>query len=404
MFEGMVAGARRVGIPAPAGLAATGQRLRERRAPHDPLRIEAQWDGQRVTAPAILDFDSRTPDTRQLAGCTVGEALARLPGLCAAAPRAQTVVAMAAFVAAGAEGAARGEARDEERIVAAETAQEHLSRLMLDWPVLFGHEPRRERFAVLHHGLAQIGGGRAAYELGGDLLDLVAVELLGGFFRATREPAALREFVERARQGGTIGEALADLIEIGTSTSEHEAVPLLPSLSAQAWGETLGGLPSPQFCRTPSLHGQAHETGVLARHAGSMLVRILLTKGHRIAARLFARVIDLADCASRLRHPLADDMPALLDAAPLGDRAGLAWVETAGGLVLHAVRLDDGRIAEYSIVGPTQWNFHPEGPFMIEGSGWSAASIEAARLRFAALVLSLDPGEGFEIVLKPAEA
>jgi len=397
MFEGVVAGARSVGIPA----AAAGQRVRERRAPREPLHIEARWDGDRVTAPVLLD--SRLPDTQQLVGCTVGEALGRLPGLCPTAPRAQAIAAIAAFAAAGAEGAGRSEARDEERTIAAETAQEHLSRLMLDWPVLFGHAPRRERFAVLHHGLAQIGGSRAAYELGGDLLDLVAVELLGGFFRATREPTALRELVERARQGGTIGEALADLIEIGPSTAEHEAVPLLPLLSAQAWGETLGGLPSPQFCRTPSLHGQAHETGVLARHAGSMLVRILLKKGHRIAARLFARVIDLADCASRLRHPLADDMPMLLDAAPLGDRAGLAWVETARGLVLHAVRLDDGRVAEYSIVGPAQWNFHPEGPFMTEGSGWNAASREVARLRFAALVLSLDPGRDFEIVLKPAD-
>jgi len=373
----------------------------ERRGPQQPARIEARWDGRRLFAPALVD--AALPDAGIFVGCTFDEALDHLGRSSVAAPIAHRIAATAAFAAAGHDAASRNDAGADERAIAVETAQEHLTRLMLDWPLLFGHQPRRERFAEMYRRLARVRDLRAAYELGGDLLDLVAVELLGGFFRAAREPTALREFVDRARRGGTIGEALADLIEMGTSASERDAVPLLPALSAQEWVDELGGLPSPEFSRRPTLQGRPHETGALARHAGSLLVRILLTNGHRIAARLFARVIDLSDCASRLRHPLAADMPVLLDAAPLGERAGLAWVDTARGVVIHALRLDGERVAEYSIVGPTDWNFHPQGALAVEGGGWDAPSIDVARLRFTALVLSLDPGEGFGVVLKGAD-
>ena len=363
--------------------------------PGGKLRLVAIRDAGRVNGVRIEN--SRTSAAQVLIGRTVDEALKLVPTLFSFCTRAQDIAATAACVAAGAPNIGRAEPWAEERALATETAQEHLWRLMVDWPALFGHKPRSERFAELHRRLARLGDARAAYELGGDLLDLVAVELLGGFFIATREPSGLREFVERARRGGTIGAALADLIEMGSSTPEGEAVPLLPTLAAGAWAHELGGVPSADFCTAPTLFGRAHETGVLSRHADSIMVRNLLTQRHRIAARLFARVVDLSDCASRLRHPLASDMPVLVDAAPLGKGAGLACVETTSGLLMHAVRLDGDRIAEYAIVSPTEWNFHAGGPFVREGCGWEATSDDAAMLRLKALALSLDPCVEYEI-------
>lgn len=41
---------------------------------------------------------------------------------------------------------------------------------------------------------------------------------------------------------------------------------------------------------------------------------------------------------------------------------GLGWCEMARGLLLHWVRLDAlGRIADYRVLAPTEWNFHPQG-------------------------------------------
>ncbi|MDT3671473.1 MAG: hypothetical protein ROZ37_14225 [Aromatoleum sp.] len=401
MSEG--AGARS-GIVAARGAApgVAGDGLEERRARPDLLRVEVNWDGERVTDAALVR--APVPEARQLVGLTVDEALQRVGRLDGASPQMQEIAATAALAAAGAVGVTRQEAWAEERAIAAETAQTHLSRLMLDWPALFGHVPRRERFDVLYRRLFQVGNTRSAFDLGGEILDLVAVELLGGFFRATREPTALREFVDRARRGGTIGAALADLIEMGSSTSEPESVPLMPVLTAEAWRHELAGVPSAEFCAAPTLYGKTFETGVLARHADSMLVRILLGNGHRIAARLFARVIDLSDCASRLRHPLADDMPKLVDVSGDGAGFGLAWVETARGQLMHVLRLDGERIADYAVVGPTQWNFNRDGAFAFEGKRWSAPTLRAALLRCNALVLALDPGSEFEIAVKEPSA
>ncbi len=368
-----------------------------------PLRIEARWEGGCVTGVTVRN--PRPQAARVLVGRSAAEAIDLVPALFSVCRQAQRLAASAAFVAAGAPGVSREDAALEERSIAAESAQEHLWRLMLDWPVLFGHTPRRERFANLYRRLALSNDAKAAYDLGGDLLDIVAVELLGGFFRAIREPQGLTEFVERARSGGTIGDTLADLIEMGSSTPEAEAVPLLPCMPAAGWAETLGAVPPEDFCAAPVFEGRAHETGTLSRHAQSLLVRTLLSRGHRTAARLFARAIDLADCASRLRHPMAGDMPLLVDAASPEPGTGIACVETARGLLLHATRLDGDRVAAYGIVAPTEWNFHPEGAFVREAVGWAAPSRDAALLRLRALVLGLDPCIAHEVVLQePGDA
>ncbi len=362
------------------------------------LHLTGRWDGRRVSAVAVAN--ARPLAARVLGGRPVTQVLQLVPSLFSLCSRAQGLAARAACAAAGAPGVARAEAWAEERAIATEAAQEHLWRLMLDWPALFGHEPRRERFAMLHRRLAAAHDAHAAHEMGGELLDLVAVELLCGIFQSMREPRSLAELVERARRGGNIGAALADLVEMGPCAPEGEPVPLLPALPAGAWAHELAGVPAQEFCAAPTFAGRAHETGVLARHADALLVRVLLERGHRTAARLFARVVDLADCASRLRHPLASDMPPLLDAASLGKGAGLACVETARGLLMHAVRVEDGRVADYAIVAPTEWNFHPQGAFAHEGAGWEAATREAALLRLRALALALDPCVDFDVTLE----
>lgn len=362
-----------------------------------PLLLEVRRDGDRVRGVTVTN--PRPAAANLLAGRSIAEAGPLLRTYSDVCVRAQDVAFRMALRAAGVQTEPPPERWEVERMLASEMAQEHLGRLMLDWPALFGHRPRRERFAELHRRLTCTHDARLAFELGGDLLDLVVVELLGGFFGSWRGPRGLREFVECARRGSTVGSTLADLIELGLSTTEQDAVPLLPSLSAGAWAQRFGGVPDEAFCRAPTFDGLAHETGVLARHAGTVHPALLLSHRHRCAARLFSRVIDLSECASRLRHPLTDDMPIVVDSAPLGDHAGLACVETARGLLMHAVRIDGERIAEYAIIAPTEWNFHPEGAFVREALDTETASSAAAPLRLRALALALDPCLPFELRL-----
>lgn len=361
------------------------------------LVLEVRWDGVRVRGVNVIN--PRPDAASLLVGKTLSEARVRVPKLLGPCPYAQGLAYAMAVQAAGITADPLPEAWERERMLAIEMAQQHLWRLMIDWPALFGHPVRRERFTELYRCLAGARDSRLAFQLGGDILDLVVVELLGGFFGSWRGPRGLREFVECARRGSTVGTTLADLIELGSSTAEQDSVPILPSLSAGAWAQRFGGVPDAAFCRAPTFGGRAHETGVLSRHADTVHPALLLTHRHRCAARLFARVIDLSECASRLRHPLASDMPGVFDAAPLGEQAGLACVETARGLLMHAVRVEGGRVAEYAIIAPTEWNFHPEGAFVCESLETEAPSGAALSLRLRALALSLDPCLPFELRL-----
>ena len=101
-----------------------------------------------------------------------------------------------------------------------------------------------------------------------------------------------------------------------------------------------------------------------------------------------------------MRHSLAPDLPALVDAAPLGPGMGISRVETARGVLLHAVRLEGETIADYAIIPPSLWNFHPQGPFVSEALTWQGPNREATLERLRWLALSLDPGKAFNVILR----
>lgn len=371
-------------------------------ATDNPLQLHARLANGHMVDAGVAN--TRPHAAQLLIGRSPAEAVAMVPRLFALCSHAQgTAARLACDAALGAAAPDAVEALAIERQLAAEAAQEHLWRLLLDWPALFGIEARRNRYAELHRRLSRPQEADAAYTLGGDLLDLVARELLAGFFRHNREPRTLAEFVDRADSGGDLGSVLARMIKLGAAeTPATGPTPLLPMRDARGWAETLGGVPDLAFCRTPTLDGMAAETGPLARHQGSPLVAMLVQRGHRISARLMAKVIDLADCGSRLRSPLAPEVPALADACTIAPGCGLARVETARGLLLHVVRIEAGTITDYAICAPTEWNFHPAGSFVREGMGWACADADTARLRLHALILALDPCVGWELHVEEA--
>ncbi|WP_341646788.1 hypothetical protein [Thauera sp. SDU_THAU2] len=290
-----------------------------------------------------------------------------------------------------------------ERELAAEAADDHLQKLLIDWPLCLDMDARPSRHAEFHRRLSTRTDAASCFELGGDILDLVAREMLGGFFNSIRLPHSLAEFAERADRGGILGAALRELINLGPSQPRQgHAVPILGKLSAAAWVSAIGTWPTAEFVTRPTFAGEPAETGPLARHTVSPLVRLLLERGHRVSARLFSKAIDLADCASRLRYPFTDDVPPMLDAAQAAPGIGLARVSTARGVLLCWVRVEAGLIADCAIVPADAWNFHPQGAFCREACIEAAETPEAARHRLLLLALALDPATPCRIELADA--
>jgi uptake hydrogenase large subunit len=116
-------------------------------------------------------------------------------------------------------------------------------------------------------------------------------------------------------------------------------------------------------------------------------------------------MIDLSECLDR--HSRAATGEEADRAEPHGvapaAREGFAAVETSRGRLGHWTRLSrDGKIEDYAIVAPTEWNFHPTGPFVAAVFGARAPQAAASIARLAGL---FDPCVLYRVeVVEPAHA
>jgi Nickel-dependent hydrogenase len=150
------------------------------------------------------------------------------------------------------------------------------------------------------------------------------------------------------------------------------------------------------FAQAPELDGRFPETGVWARGA----IRHTVSQADP-AARLSARI---AEIAALLRWIEAgeteNDVAEAVASYALGPRRGAAAVECARGRLHHVIELDQqGRVAGFEFLAPTEWNFHPRGPVV--------KSLIGAALRGAtdhdavdAMVGSFDPCVGYHLAFQ----
>jgi Ni,Fe-hydrogenase I large subunit len=357
--------------------------------PAGRLTILARWDGETVTG---LNLSSTRPQAARLfAGRTVSDTLAMLPALFTVCGRAHDVAAHAAFEAARSGEPDPERQRARENSVAAEAAQEHLWRLLLDWPQLFSLEPSHELFAIWYRRLGRLPGATECTELGQELLRMIEERLLGVKTETWEGLGAVSEMAGLLKEGATPWWSLCKAVVSANLVSRSllPAQAVLPYVSAGHLAQELGGVINSDAAVPPRWQNLAVETGSLARHVGHPLIADMLQSGCAIAARLLARMIALVECAHRLCGR-TNGQP-WVDAAPMAPGIGLARVETARGQLLHWMDTSGDRVRRYAIVAPTEWNFHPEGALARETVGQKASSSEALRWRLRALVLALDP-------------
>jgi hypothetical protein len=340
---------------------------------------------------------------RLMAGRTPAEA-AELAGmiftLCGKAQRLAAEIACAA--ALGEED--RVEAAQARPLkILAEMAQEHAWRMLLDWPTRQGRPADPGLLLSLRRAAAEPPALAEALDavLAGPLLGEPATAWLTRFAGADALAGFDAWAHAQASPTAALFSALCRPQDIGISVA-----PLLPGigrltddgiewLAAQA-------LQSPAFCARPvwpvaDAEPRPAETGALARSQSRAPLRDWLAqRGRGVGARMLARLLELANLPAGLRG----DAPTLLRAWSLPDQVGVAAVETSRGLLLHLVRLAGGRVDQYRIIAPTEWNFHPEGPLAEALSGCSAETdLHAAAQQIA---VSLDPCVDYGITLEKA--
>lgn len=310
--------------------------------------------------------------------------------------KAQRVAAQAACEAAAGLSPGREVRRQREHTVLMERAQEHAWRLLLDWPKQAGRSPDMQALLALR----QAEPARFA-----DVLDgLLETTLLG-------EPPTrwadrnLAGFDAWRHQGATlVARLFADLGDgPDLGISRLPMLPALPHLDPVLAADLARhALADAAFCSAPRWLGEPAETGALARMADHPMLDDWITeRGRGAGARLLARLLELAGMPHRLRDdPGLSDEAEVVRSWTLENNVGMAGVETSRGLLLHVVRLQDGRVADYRIIAPTEWNFHPRGPLAQALSGLAAGPDLDARARL--ISQSLDPCVSYGVELSDA--
>jgi hypothetical protein len=280
----------------------------------------------------------------------------------------------------------------------------------MEWPPLLGEPANTRACADVRRAVAVINAvagrdqwarvGGVKLRLNRDNLSRAVCELARMLIELFPEGASALSWskLERAIQSGT--SVPARLIN-NTRTSaladygRHDR-PLLPSRAADWFSVRLAA--EPRFCEAPTLDGTPAEVGPLAAQRHPLVADAVAYWGLTLATRLLAAALDAAVVAERLIHTLdelTDDDPVEVDLTRSGRGAG--FVETARGPLAYFVDAADGHVRMLRSVAPTEWNFHPDGPFRaaLDAAPRVSDPILAARL----LAASFDPCVPFSIEL-----
>ncbi|MDL2408276.1 hydrogenase assembly protein HupF [Rhizobium calliandrae] len=148
----------------------------------------------------------------------------------------------------------------------------------------------------------------------------------------------------------------------------------------------------------PHLAGRVAETGAYARLCGASG-----SDGPHLAQRFMARMRDVRLCLMQLQHLAKgqNDPPELMAGGPTPGTGGFGAVECARGRLYHQAEIGvDGKLCAYRILAPTEWNFHPAGPFVETLLSSRIGAGESAARSVSRLAVLFDPCVGFKLGIR----
>jgi hypothetical protein len=280
---------------------------------------------------------------------------------------------------------ARGVRQDPRLIAAtdilllAETAREHLWRVMIDWPKVRGDAPGSNlqrlgnlvpgfRRAVFKDSDPFLETARpdtdetALFALIDDLRQLLAADVFGAAPSRwlAMQAEAFDDWMHGSAPAARHLSWLADRKWCGVGDAQTA---FLAPLSDMDLESRLGSDDAADFIARPTFGGKRRETTVFSRQADSPLVHGLRAiHGAGLLARLAARLVELAEIPDRMLDLYQSGVGfAGHTNSGLPEGTGIAQVRAARGLLVHRVEIEGRRVVSYRILAPTEWNFNDGG-------------------------------------------
>lgn len=384
--------------------------------------------GVRVEVKAGVIVSVALNSTRPVDACSIlvgrrlDDAMAMLPRLFSLCGVAQAVAGLSAAEAALGLTVAPAQAAARHFLVAAEALEQTVWRILLDGPRCVGVSPALGDLKRLRRVLAslrpllfpgsvwmRVGGARLTPDRAGLAAALAEIEQSVG--RAVlgltptddwpwRDRGHFEAWVRAAPSPAAM--TLRHVGEQGLAGFGRSAVLPLPGFDPAWFEQRLANAADYAFCARPDHAGVVGETGALARCWEYPLIAALRADhGNGLLARLVARVLESHALVAELR----DHLPAITDhpGTPVTEAAsgsGLGVVECARGRLVHWLAVAEGRVSDYRILAPTEWNFHPEGPLARGLAGARVGRGTTIRQAIELLVMALDPCVGCEIAIE----
>ncbi len=354
------------------------------------LSLSLVWAGDAVRSTEIRS-------TRRLAAqLFVGKAPAQVVQLASllfsVCGQAQAAAAKCALQAASGDVSPIDEVM--HKAIACEAMQEHLWRLMLDWPKLLSLPQQELDFAKRHALLRKIAKGESEMYAFQQVLQQEELGITVASWDEFDSYAALQEWWRKT--DSTLARVLQKLAATVHTQQAQNLSRLVPAWTVEEAIDACAGRWNNEFALRPDYLGEAMETGAWSYYADRPILADVWERSRsKPLTRLVARVIDLVAMASGSDEPR-------LDRGNAGVGTGVAVVRTARGLLMHHVRMVDTRVAEYVIVAPTEWNFHEDGAFVQDMRGLVEKDESELRLSAQISALSLDPCVAYEVEIHNA--
>jgi len=316
-------------------------------------------------------------------GKTPEQVLDTVPLLFTLCGNAQAYAALQACRAA--LGMAAEPALDSARdmLVQLETLREHAWRILLDWPVFIGLVQDKKSLAALLKFDGLFKQNLFRYGEAFKLDSLLAADTMllnrlinklealidaaifnGGLadFQQLNTEIQLQDWLKQ--NDALPANLLNHLYNQGWAAAGQNDVACLPELETVALNRHMQQQDLTAFSRAPHWQGRCVEATLLNRQLSQPLIIALHGRyGNGLVVRMSARLLEIALIPSRLRQLLAQikNKTDISSMSSSNEGIGLAQVHAARGLLIHRLDLHQGRVCDYCIVAPTDWNFHPQG-------------------------------------------
>ncbi|MGD0961947.1 MAG: nickel-dependent hydrogenase large subunit [Methylomonas sp.] len=359
---------------------------------------------------------------RVLQNKTPEQALAAAPLLFAICGNAQAYAALLACRTALGMAAEPKHDAAREMLAQMEILREHAWRIFLDWPGFAGLDADKKPLAALLTFDSRFKRllFRDGHGFGLDsVLNLEAVQLaklidelellidgaifngdLTGF-RMISDESDLRIWLQ---ENNSLPACLLNgIYHRQWASIGQNNIGCLPEMDGNALSKYLQQQDLNDFSRQPHWQGRCFETTALNRQCSQPLIIDAQNRYQNgLLVRILARLQEVSRIPMDLRRLLIginDDAMLIAADGELEDGVGLGLVQAARGLLIHRVALRQGRVQDYCIIAPTEWNFHPEGVVAQGLRSLRANDPGSLRLQANMLINSVDPCVQYDLFL-----